>query len=55
MAALAASGIEVETNTPILGQLAKPAQQLVARHGTSIAVDATRVKGHTCEIPERSG
>jgi hypothetical protein len=48
VAALAASGIEVETDTSTLGQLAKPTQQLIARHERWIAVAAA------CEIAERA-
>jgi hypothetical protein len=50
MAALAASGIEVETNTSTLGKMAEPTQQLIARHETWIAVGATRVKGDPYDI-----
>jgi hypothetical protein len=44
VAALAASGIEVETNLPTLGQLAESTQQLIACRETGIAVEATCVK-----------
>ena len=53
MAALAPSGIEIETLAPALGQTAELAQEFVPRHVAWIAVDIAGVKARMSEVAER--